>query len=128
MLLILAALCTKKLVNIMNDRIEEENLRSVSKAIEVMNSITFHVFATKSLKCKCLWCNRTYFDNKQCSMTKEIREQVKKFSEQNGPRWKSILVQAWERNEPMLQNVRNILGPSGLYKISNKLFKENKND
>ena len=58
-------------------------------------------------------------------LTTEERTAVKRFAEQQGRQWKACLRQMWElgsywgsdTNVPVLQSLRNRIGPSGLAKV-----------
>ena len=70
--------------------------------------------------CPCHYAGRV------CPITDEIRAALKAYAVENGPRWKAKLCAEWERAcsgvsdidvRALLQQARNILGPSRLYKI-----------
>ena len=54
-----------------------------------------------------------------CSVPPEVTERLRQFSAENGKRWKSILSRLWLRGEDegLLRQARNMIGPSGIYKI-----------
>ena len=82
--------------------------------------MTQHVYNSTRSTCKCSWCNQVRSDT-ECPVDITTREQIEDFIQENGPQWKSKLINMWMLGEPVLQNVRNILGPSGIHKISKKL-------
>jgi ribosomal protein L37E len=66
--------------------------------------------------------NVRHFPDGKCGVTDEMRDALKRYAEANGVRWKSKLSWGWMTNDPeacvpLLIQVRNVIGPSGLYKI-----------
>ena len=56
-----------------------------------------------------------------CAMSDAMLTALREFERNNGPRWKSKLIQEWSAGHdlgPELQQVRNTIGPSALYKIN----------
>lgn len=106
--------------------IQEQLYEQVRQAIAIQNLRTLHVFNSGRLTCKCLWCGRKRDEGFECPVDTTMREQIEDFVQENGPQWKSKLTELWMQGEPILQNVRNVLGPTGIHKISRKLLKGKK--
>lgn len=56
-----------------------------------------------------------------CQVTDEMIEAIRVYRTANGKIWKSKLAAAWTRGEDLgdlLQQVRNIVGPTRLYKMA----------
>jgi hypothetical protein len=72
----------------------------------------------------CRWCGRlnTLHDvNRGCSVTPAMRRALVDYAREHGRTWRSQLSMLWltdgDVDEPLLRAIRNIIGPSGLYKI-----------
>lgn len=83
-----------------------------------------HLFKTGYGQCKCRWCGRRGGD---CRTTMEMRIALKRYAISGGRTWKAKLSADWERGgvsemgypiDPFLMQLRNIIGPSGLQKIT----------
>jgi hypothetical protein len=75
--------------------------------------------------CKRCWRPR-HGGATQCPVTFAIEKALQKFRDENGPNWKSKLLAIWEQacgsvtdldERSLLQQARNVIGPSRLYKI-----------
>lgn len=76
-----------------------------------------HVFKSSFGQCKCRWCGKRYGD---CKVTDEMRLAIIIFAANNGRTWRNQLNDAWARGDDVgaaLQQVRNVVGPTGLLKI-----------
>jgi hypothetical protein len=85
--------------------------------------MTSHLLKSKFIQCECRWCGKRYGD---CQVTMEMRDAIAKYAQENGRTWKRKLSDEWTAGHnigPVLQQVRNILGPSQLYKISPTVLK-----
>lgn len=54
------------------------------------------------------------------NVAKALLDALQAYADANGARWKMKLVTAWMNGEymtPELQQARNVLGPTGLYKL-----------
>ena len=83
--------------------------------------MAMHRVKSRYGQCQCLWCGRRHGD---CRVTTEMRAALREFAEANGRTWKRKLTDAWTRGDDLgaeLQQVRNVLGPSGLQKLTTRL-------
>lgn len=83
-----------------------------------------HLTKTNFGQCNCLWCGRRAGDP-ECPATLPMREAIRDWAAKHGTRWKSKLTDAWTRGDdlgPELQQVRNVIGPSGLKRINSRML------
>ena len=72
---------------------------------------------------RCRYCGKwggDYGVHSQPCISVEERQALIAFREENGIRWRSKLRDSWTRGEPILQELRNVVGPSGLDRILKK--------
>jgi hypothetical protein len=67
----------------------------------------------------CKRCNRTILHN-LCPMTADMLEALREYRRDNGKAWKAKLCDEWANGKTigLLQQVRNLIGPRDLYRIS----------
>ena len=85
-----------------------------------------HSFPSRYGQCMCRWCSQ-YVNGAtpECPMTQEMREALRDFAKQYGRSWKTELRNAWMRGVDVgsaLQQVRNVIGPSGLDRIRTSML------
>lgn len=78
-----------------------------------------HVFKSSFGQCECRWCGRRRHAP-ECAATDEVRDAIVEYAKNNGRNWKAALRLCWESGKATgaLQMARNIIGPSGLDKLS----------
>lgn len=84
-----------------------------------------HFTKTNYGQCNCLWCGKRRFANNGiCGATDEMRLRIKQFADQNGRTWKSKLRALWTsgKDEGLLRQARNIIGPSGLDRVTPRML------
>lgn len=91
-----------------------------------MNS---HVFKRGNRQEVCQWCGKACMacsPFEECPADAELRLAVKSFAEKHGRTWKAKLRHIWTVNgredEGALRRARNIVGPRGLDRISEKVL------
>lgn len=56
-----------------------------------------------------------------CGVDDDMLETLRRFARAEGRCWKSRLVDLWSRgadaDKPLLRRLRNVIGPSGLYRL-----------
>lgn len=54
-----------------------------------------------------------------CPVTDEIRQALRDYRDAHGRRWKSLLCDDWAngRTDGLLQQARNLIGPTAIHKI-----------
>lgn len=85
--------------------------------------MTNHLFKTGFGQCRCLWCHSP-FRSPGCPVDDEVRIAVKAFAHKHGRTWKSALRKLWTsgKDEGPLRQARNMIGPSGLDRISQSVL------
>lgn len=77
----------------------------------------------KPMQSSCLLCGRPMqiVRDQDCSVTREVRQALLDFANENGNQWKSSLREQWEKGtaDQVLMLARNIIGPKqlGKYKL-----------
>lgn len=91
--------------------------------------LTPHTFTSSFGQCECRWCGRRRHDSRECPVTLPMRRALVEFREQQrkaGNRaWKAELQRLWESSVdigPELRQLRNVMGPSLLAKLSPSLL------
>lgn len=82
-----------------------------------------HLTKSASRQCKCIWCG----DNAPtgvCPVSASIRLAVVRYALVNGPGWRGSLSRLWAsgKDEGNLRNARNMIGPSGLHRITQHII------
>lgn len=89
-----------------------------------------HLFRNGNRQNSCLWCGKPVLrcdPFEDCRVDTETRIALKRYAVAVGRRWKSSLQADWERGgvsemgyaiDPLLVRLRNIIGPSGLRRIT----------
>lgn len=77
-----------------------------------------HRFKTGFGQCECLWCGRRR-GTAECAVTHEMRDALANFAREHGRTWKAALRALWNsgKDEGLLRQARNIIGPSRLDRI-----------
>lgn len=79
-----------------------------------------HLYRKPHGQSKCVWCG-AFVNGLPCRLDSGLRRALRQFAVDNGKTWRSKLIRLWESGQTAteeLQQVRNIIGPSGLYRIS----------
>ena len=83
--------------------------------------MTSHSFKSSHGQCACRWCGKyRHYHIAECSVSQSMRSALAAFAAAEGRTWKRKLNDLWQTaNVPNaeLQQVRNIIGPSGLLRI-----------
>lgn len=91
-----------------------------------------HRFKSHFGQCECRWCaaRGPRFTGPVCPVTDEIRRRLRDFAKEHGRTWKSKLRWLWTsgKDEGLLRQARNIIGPSGLDKITSAMLATVKDD
>ena len=68
----------------------------------------------------CPRCNRPLLAHGECPVTDAMLGALRAYALDHGKRWKADLCELWMRGEDdgLLRQIRNIVGPSRLYKIN----------
>lgn len=69
---------------------------------------------------RCSYCGKhggDYGRHTGPCLAPETLAALKAFVADNGVRWRAKLREAWTRGEPVLQEVRNMVGPTGLDRL-----------
>ena len=76
-------------------------------------------------QCRCAWCSKWVTDLTDC-LSVEQKDAMAHYARKHGGYWKSHLSTQWENGtaSELLMQVRNIIGPSGLYKVKSTLVKD----
>lgn len=74
-------------------------------------------------QCKCQWCGQRAGGLGGCRITDTMRDKISYYAAANGPQWRAKLSAAWLRGSEELVDVRNAIGPSGIYAISAKALR-----
>lgn len=88
-----------------------------------------HLFKTGHRQECCQWCGRPMMvmtdpSFEDCSVHDELRERIARFASENGRTWKAKLRQLWTsgKDEGLLRQARNIIGPSGIDRITSRVL------
>jgi len=84
-----------------------------------------HFFQSSVAGCKCRWCGSGRFAGEECPVDDEMRLALASFAHSYGRCWKSRLTWSWNRDQdlgPELRRVRNVIGPSGLRRITDDML------
>lgn len=84
-----------------------------------------HRFKSSFGQCRCRWCG-AWSRQGECPVTDEMRVALRTFAAANGKNWKHKLRWLWCTGgcsyEPALRQLRNVIGPTRLGNINQRML------